>query len=44
MESGTVKGLNDCGEIYQNPDSLPGSEKQYLYVTDYSIIALATEK
>jgi TolB-like protein/class 3 adenylate cyclase/Flp pilus assembly protein TadD len=44
MESGTVKGLNDCGEIYQNPDSSPGSEKQYLYVTDYSIIALTTEK
>ena len=44
MESGTVKGLNDCGEIYHNPDSSPGSEKQYLYVTDYSIIALTTEK
>jgi len=44
MESGTVKGLNDCGEIYQNPDSSPGSEKQYLYVKDYSIIALTTEK
>jgi adenylate cyclase len=44
MESGTVKGLNDCGEIYQNPDSSTGSEKQYLYVTDYSIIALTTEK
>jgi len=44
MESGTVKGLKDCGEIYQNPDSSPGSEKQYLYVTDFSIIALTTEK
>lgn len=44
MESGTVKDLKDCGEIYQNPDSSPGSEKQYLYVTDFSIIALTTEK
>jgi adenylate cyclase len=40
MESGTIKGLNDCGEIYRNPDSLPGSEKQYLYVRDYGIAAL----
>ena len=44
MESGTVKGLNDCGEIYRNPDSLPGSEKQYLCVKDYSITALTTEE
>ena len=44
MESGTVKGLNDCGEIYQNPDSSPGSEKQYLYVKDYCIAALTTKK
>jgi len=43
MRSGTVKGLNDCGEMYRNPDSLPGSEKQYLYVTDYSIIAVTTK-
>ena len=44
MESGTVKGLNDCGEIYRNPDSLPGSEKQYLYVNDYTIAALTTKE
>jgi len=44
MESGTVKDLNDCGEIYRNPDSLPGSEKQYLYVKDYSIAALTTKE
>jgi TolB-like protein/class 3 adenylate cyclase len=43
MESGTVKGLKDCGEMYRNPDSLPGSEKQYLYVTDFSIIAVTTK-
>jgi TolB-like protein/Flp pilus assembly protein TadD len=40
----TTKGLNDCGEIFRNPDSLPGSKKQYLYVKDYSIVALTTEE
>ena len=40
----TIKGLNDCGEIYRNPDSLPGSKKQYLYVKDYSIVALTTKE
>jgi hypothetical protein len=40
----TIKGLNDCGEIYRNPDRLPGSSKQYLYVKDYSIAALTTKK
>jgi len=44
MESGTIKGLNDCGEIYRNPDSLPGSEKQYLYVRDYGIAALTANE
>jgi len=44
MESGTLKGLNDCGEIYRNPDSLPGSEKKYLCVKDYSIIAFTTKE
>ncbi len=44
MESETVKGLNDCGEIYRNPDSLPGSEKQYLYVNDYVIAVLTTKE
>ena len=44
LESGITKGLNDCGEIYQNPDSLPGSGKQYFYVRDYSIAALTTKE
>jgi len=44
MESGRVKGLNDCGEIYQNPDSLPRSEKQYLYVKDYGIAVLTSKE
>jgi len=44
VDGGTIKGLNDCGEIYRNPDSLPGSEKQYLYVKDYSIAALTTKE
>ena len=35
-----LKGLDNCGEIYRNPDPLPGLEKQYLYVRDYSIAAL----
>jgi TolB-like protein/Flp pilus assembly protein TadD len=39
-----LKGLNDCGEIYRNPDSFPGSGKQYLYVKDYSIAALTTKE
>jgi adenylate cyclase len=39
-----LKGLNDCGEIYRNPDSFPGSGKQYLYVKDYCIAALTTKK
>jgi TolB-like protein len=42
--SGKIKGLTDCGEIYRNTDSLPGSKKQYLHVKDYSIAALTTEK
>jgi TolB-like protein len=37
-------GLDDCGEIYRNPDSVPGSGMQYLYVKDYDIAALTTEK
>jgi TolB-like protein/class 3 adenylate cyclase len=44
MESGRLKGLNDCGEIYRNPDSLPGSKKQYLHVKDYAIAALSTQE
>ena len=44
MESGKLKGLNDCGEIYRNPDSLPGSEKQYLHVKDYTIAALTAKE
>ncbi|MDB4442359.1 tetratricopeptide repeat protein [bacterium] len=36
-------GLDDCGEIYRNPDSVPGSGMQYLYVKDYSIAALTTQ-
>ena len=44
MESGKLKDLNDCGEIYRNTDSLPGSEKQYLHVKDYLIAALTTEE
>ena len=37
-----LKGLDNCGEIYRNPDSVPGSGKQYLYVKDYFIAALTT--
>ena len=44
QESGKVKGLNDCGEIYRNPDALPGSKKQYLHVKDYCITALTTQE
>jgi len=44
MESGPVKGLKDCGEIYRNPDALPGSKKQYLHVKDYTIAALTTKE
>jgi TolB-like protein len=36
-------GLNNCGEIYRNPDSVPGSGKQYLQVKDYIIAALTAE-
>ena len=43
MESGKLKGLDDCGEIYRNPDASPGSEKQYLHVKDYLIAPLTTE-
>jgi len=39
MESGRLKGLNDCGEIYRNTDALPGSKKQYFHVKDYIIAA-----
>jgi adenylate cyclase len=42
LESGKLKGLNDCGEIYRNTDTLLGSKKQYLQVKDYSIAALTT--
>jgi tetratricopeptide (TPR) repeat protein len=38
-----LKGLDNCGEIYRNPDSVPGSGKQYLYVKDYCIAALTTK-
>jgi len=44
LESGFLEGLNDCGEIYRDPDSLPGSKKQFLYVKDYSIAALTTKE
>ena len=43
VESGTIRGLNDCGEIYRNPDSVPGSGRQYLNVKDYCIAALTTK-
>jgi len=39
-----LKGLINCGEIYRNPDSLPGSGKQYLYVRDYGIAALTAKE
>ncbi len=38
-----LKGLDNCGEIYRNPDSEPGSGQQYLYVKDYFIAALTTK-
>jgi tetratricopeptide (TPR) repeat protein len=43
MESGKLKGLNDCGEIYRNTDAMPGSKEQYFHVKDYIIAALATQ-
>jgi hypothetical protein len=42
LESGKLKGLNDCGEIYRNTDAVPGSKKQYFHVKDYIIAALST--
>ncbi len=44
MESGKLKDLIDCGEIYRNTDALSGSKKQYLHVKDYIIAALTTEE
>jgi tetratricopeptide (TPR) repeat protein len=44
MEKGRGKGLNDCGEIYRNPDALTGSKSQYLHVKDYIIAALTTKE
>jgi len=44
LESGNLKGLNDCGEIYRNTDALPGSKKRYFHVKDYSIAALTAEE
>ena len=44
MDSGRGKDLNDCGEIYRNPNSLPESKKQYLHVKDYTIASLTTEE
>jgi TolB-like protein len=38
-----LKGLDNCGEIYRNPDSVTGSGRQYLYVKDYFIAALTTK-
>ena len=43
LESGRDKGLNDCGEVYRNPDSRSGSKKQYLHVKDYGIAALTID-
>ena len=40
MEKGRGKDLNDCGEIYRNPDASPGLDKQYLHVKDWGIAAL----
>ena len=38
-----LQGLNNCGEIYRNPDSVPGSGRQYFHVKDYIIAALTTK-
>ena len=38
-----LTGLDNCGEIYRNPDSVSSSGKQYLYVKDYVIAALTTK-
>ncbi len=38
------KDLNDCGEIYRDPDSVAGPKRQYFLVKDYCIAALAIEK
>ena len=44
MEKGRGKDLNDCGEIYRNPEASPGSDKQYLHVKDWGIAALTTQE
>ena len=42
FESGRLKDLTDCGEIYRNTDEWAGSKIQYLHVKDYGIAALTT--
>jgi tetratricopeptide (TPR) repeat protein len=44
FESGRLKGLTDCGEIYWDTDALAGSKEKYLYVKDYTIAALTGKK
>ena len=38
------KDLNDCGEIFRDPDSVPGPKRQYFLVKDYCIAALTIEE
>ncbi len=44
MDTGKLKGLIDCGEIYRNTDALTESKRQYFYVKDYLIAAITTEE
>ena len=39
-----LKDLNDCGEIYRNPDSAKHQENNFLYVKDYSIANITFEE
>jgi hypothetical protein len=42
MDSGKLKDLNDCGEVYRNTNESTVSKYQYFHVKDYIIAALTT--
>jgi tetratricopeptide (TPR) repeat protein len=37
-------GLDDCFDLYRNPDSKPGSKKEYFAVFDHGIFPFSVEK
>ena len=39
-----LNGLVTCVDTYRNPDSAPGSKKEYLFVTDFGIYPGSIEK